>query len=81
MPIVHSDRISGTIYAITSSADRAGDMALAYLGAKSEGRADSYGVFDHKDEAEKELHDKFGSYDTERDRVYAISLDIHTIDE
>ncbi|MGO1025579.1 hypothetical protein ACTOXX_33950 [Streptomyces rubiginosohelvolus] len=81
MPIVHSDRISGTIYVITSSADRAGDMALAYLGAKSEGRTDSYGVFDHKDEAEKELHNKYGSYDTGRDRVYAISLDIRTTEQ
>lgn len=28
-----------------------------------------------------ELHSKFGSYDTDRDRVYAISLDIRTIDQ
>ena len=56
MPISHSDRISGTIYAITTSAERAGDMAIAYLRAKTEGQADSYGVYDHKDEAEKELH-------------------------
>lgn len=76
MPITHSDRISGTIYAITTSAERAGDMALAYLSAKTDGTTDSYGVYDHKDEADKELHNKFSSYDTDRDRVYAISLDI-----
>ncbi|WP_329308302.1 hypothetical protein [Streptomyces microflavus] len=81
MPIVHSDRISGTIYAITSSAELAGDMALAYLSAKTEGRNDSYGVFDHKDEAEKELYNKYGSYDTDRDRVYAITLDIHATEQ
>ncbi|MEU8101727.1 hypothetical protein [Streptomyces rubiginosohelvolus] len=81
MPIVHSDRISGTIYAITSSAERAGDMALAYLGAKAEGRTDSYGIFDHKDEAGKELHNKYGSYELDRDRVYAISLDIRTAEQ
>lgn len=81
MPIVHSDRISGTIYAITTSAERAGDMALAYLSAKNEGKTDSYGVYDHKAEADKELHNKFSSYDTDRDRVYAISLDIRVADE
>lgn len=81
MPIVHSDRISGTIYAITTSAERAGDMALAYLSAKNEGKTDSYGVYDHKAEADKELHNKFSSYGTDRDRVYAISLDIHVADE
>lgn len=81
MPISHSDRISGTIYAITTSAERAGDMALAYLSAKTEDRADSYGVYDHKADAEKELHNKFSSYDTAHDRVYAISLDIRVTDE
>jgi hypothetical protein len=81
MPITHSDRISGTIYAITTSAERAGDMAIAYLRAKTEDNTDSYGVYDHKAEAEKELHNKFSSYDTDRDRVYAISLDIRVADE
>ena len=81
MAITHSDRISGTIYAITTSAERAGDMAIAYLHAKTENKKDSYGVFDHKDEAEKELYNKFSSYDTDRDRVYAISLDIRIADE
>jgi hypothetical protein len=81
MPITHSDRISGTIYAITTSAERAGDMAIAYLNAKAENEADRYGVYDHKADAEKELHNKFGSYDTDRDRVYAISLDIRVADE
>jgi hypothetical protein len=81
MPIVHSDRISGTIYAITTTAERAGDMALVYLSAKAKGKADSYGVYDHKDEAEKELRNKFSSYNADRDRVYAISLDIRVADE
>lgn len=81
MPISHSDRISGTIYAITTSAERAGDMAIAYLRAKTDGSTDSYGVYDHKADAEKELHNKFGSYDTARDRVYAISLDIRVAEE
>jgi len=81
VPIVHSDRISGTIYAITSSAERAGDMAIAYLRSKREGATDQYGVYDHQADAEKELHNKFGSYDTDRDRVYAISLDIRIADE
>lgn len=81
MPIVHSDRISGTIYAITTSAERAGDMAIAYLRSKTEGRAEGYGVYDHQTDAEKELHNKFSSYDTDRDRVYAIRLDIRIANE
>jgi len=81
VPITHSDRISGTIYAITTSAERAGDMAIAYLRAKTERKTDSYGVYDHKADAENELHNKFGSYDTDRDRVYAVSLDIRIADE
>ena len=82
MPIVHSDRISGTIYAIATNAEHAGDMAIAYLRDKSEEKAHNhYGVFDRRDEAEKELHNNFNSYDTNRDRVYAISLDIRIADE
>lgn len=81
MAIVHSDRISGTIYAIATSAERAGDMAMKYLNAKTESKTDSYGVYDHQDEADEGLHNKFGSYDSDRDRVYAISLDIRIADE
>lgn len=82
MPISHSDRISGTIYAIATNAERAGDMALDYLRDKAEDKADShYGVYDHRDEAEKTLYNRYGSYDTDRDRVYAISLDICIAEE
>lgn len=81
MPIVHSDRISGTIYVIATSAELAGDRALDYLRDKTDDEIKSYGVFDHKADAEKELHSKFGSYNTDRDRVYAISLDVRIADE
>lgn len=82
MPIVHSDRISGTIYAIATTAERAGDMAIDYLRDKSEDREHNhFGVFDDRDAADKELHNRYGSYDTDRDRVYAISLDIRIADE
>jgi hypothetical protein len=80
MPIVHSDRISGTIYVIATSAERAGDRAIEYLRDKDD-QAKSFGVFDHQGEAERELHDRYGSYDPERDRVYAVSLDIRIADE
>lgn len=82
MPIVRSDRISGTIFAIATTAERAGDMAIDYLRDKSEDKAHQhYGVFDQRAAAEEELYNKFGSYDTNRDRVYAISLDIRIADE
>jgi hypothetical protein len=82
MPITHSDRISGTIYAIATSAESAGNMAIDYLRDKSEDREHShYGVFGERDAADKELHNKFNSYDPDRDRVYAISLDIRIADE
>lgn len=82
MPIVHSDRISGTIYVIATSAERAGDRALDYLRDKADIEVwANYGVYDHKADAEKELHNKFGSYDTDRDRVYAVSLDVRVADE
>lgn len=82
MPITHSDRISGTIYAISTRADAAQRTALNYLREKGDDETvQHYGVFDHKEEAEKELHNKFSSYDTDRDRVYAISLDVRIADE
>lgn len=82
MPITHSDRISGTIYAIATTAERAGDMAIDYLRDKSEGAEHNHhGVFDEREAADKELYNKFGSFDTDRDRVYAISLDIRIADE
>jgi hypothetical protein len=76
MPISHSDRISGTIYAIATDAESAGDLALDYLRDKTEGKTDSYGVFDHQKDAEKSLYNRYGSYGTSSDRVYAITLDI-----
>lgn len=82
MPISHSDRISGTIYAIATTAERAGDMAIDYLRDKSEdAKHNHYGVFDDRDGADKELLNKFSAYDAERDRVYAVSLDIRIADE
>ena len=81
MPIVHSDRISGTIYAIATSAERAGDMAINYLRDKTEGKTESHGVFDEQADADKELSNRYGSYDPERDRVYAVSLDVRIADE
>ncbi len=80
MPITHSDRISGTIYAIATTAERAGDMAIDYLRDKDENREHNhYGVFDQKDAAHVFLHDAFRAHD-ERERVYAISLDIRIAD-
>jgi hypothetical protein len=81
MPIVHSDRISGTIYAIADSAERAGDLAMDYLRNKSTGDADVHGVYDHQKDADAALYNRYGSYDTDRDRVYAVSLDIRVADE
>lgn len=84
MPIVHSDRISGTVYVIAASAERAQASALNYLRHKDrldDGETQQYGVFDDQAAADKELHNKFSSYDTDRDRVYAVSLDIRIADE
>lgn len=81
MPITHSDRISGTIYVIATDAERAGDMAMDHLRNKSDGEASSYGVFDHEGDADKALYNRYGSYDTTRDRIYAVSLDIRTIEK
>lgn len=81
MPIARSDRISGTIYAIATSAESAGDMALDYLRNKSSESRDVVGVFDHENEANGELHNRYGSYDPDRDRVYAITLDIRTTEQ
>jgi hypothetical protein len=82
MPIVHSDRISGTIYVISTRAEAAQRTALDYLREKGDDETvHHYGVFEDKAAAEQELHNKFGSYDTDRDRVYAISLDIRIADE
>ncbi|MFF7329626.1 hypothetical protein [Streptomyces sp. NPDC008150] len=81
MPIFHSDRISGTIYAIADSAEHAGDMALNYLQDKGENRGhDHHGVFDHKEEATAFLRDAFRAHEPE-ERVYAISLNIHVASE
>ena len=79
MPITHSDRISGTIYVIARDAERAGNMALDYLRDKDDNpERDHYGVFDHQKDADQSLHNQ---YNPERDRVYAISLDIRIADE
>ncbi|MEV0556192.1 hypothetical protein AB0I27_22420 [Streptomyces sp. NPDC050597] len=81
MPITHSDRISGTIYVIAASAERAGDRAISYLRTKTDDEVKDYGVFDEQDDAEKDLHNRYNSYDPETDRVYAVSLDIRIADE
>lgn len=81
MAITHSDRISGTIYAVATSAERAGDMAIDYLRDKDENREHNhYGVFDRRDEAKAFLRDAFRAHDAQ-ERVYAISLDIRIADE
>ncbi|MFI8191316.1 hypothetical protein ACIF8T_21275 [Streptomyces sp. NPDC085946] len=82
MPIVHSDRISGTIYVIADNAETAGDQAIEYLRDKGDDREHNhYGVFDEREAADKELHNQYNSYDPKRDRVYAFSLDIRIADE
>ena len=82
MPITHSDRISGTIYVISTRAEAAQRTALDYLREKGDDETvQHYGVFEDQAAAESELYNKFGSYDTDRDRVYAISLDIRIADE
>jgi hypothetical protein len=84
MPITHSDRISGTIYVIADNAELAGDRAINYLRHKDkldDGEAQRYLVFDDRPDADKELYDKFSACDPNRDRVYAVSLDIRIADE
>lgn len=76
MPIVHSDRISGTIYVIATSAERAQADALDYL----RDTAKDYNVFNHEADAVEKLRDAFRAHDA-RERVYAISLDIRIADE
>lgn len=76
MPIVHSDRISGTVYVIATSAERAQALALDYLRDTSK----DYNVFDHQENASERLRDAFRAHD-ERERVYAVSLDIRIADE
>ncbi|WP_432127419.1 hypothetical protein [Streptomyces sp. bgisy082] len=80
MPITYSDRISGTIYAIAQTAERAGDLAMDYLRNKN-GEPAPRGVFDRQEDADRELYNRNGSHDTDGDRVYAISLDIRVADE
>lgn len=84
MPITKSDRISGTIYVIADSAEMARARTIDYLRYQETLETDEtllYRVFNDKAAADKELHNKYGSYDTDRDRVYAISLDIRIADE
>ncbi|MEU8623344.1 hypothetical protein [Streptomyces sp. NPDC048669] len=84
MPITHSDRISGTIYVIADNAELAGDRAINYLRHKDkldDGEASHYRVFDEQADAEAELHNRFGGCDPERDRVYAISLDVRIAEQ
>ena len=76
MPITHSDRISGTVYVVADSADQARSRVGEYL----HDEANSFGVYDTRKDADTALHNRYGSYDTDRDRVYAISLDIHVAD-
>ncbi|MFI9598968.1 hypothetical protein ACIHCX_03635 [Streptomyces sp. NPDC052043] len=76
MPIVHSDRISGSIYVIATSAEAAQRMAFDYLRDTSK----DYHVFDREEDASDRLRDAFRAHD-ERERVYAVSLDIRVTDE
>lgn len=76
MPIVPSDRISGTIYVIATNAERAQRTALDYLRNES----DDHHVFDRKEDATERLRDPFRPH-TEGERVYAISLNIRIADE
>jgi spore cortex formation protein SpoVR/YcgB (stage V sporulation) len=80
MPIVHSDRISGIIHVIADSAESAGNKAIEHLLDKDDA-IKSYGVFDHRKDADQELHNRYNSYGPDRDRVCAISLDIRIADE
>lgn len=77
MPITKSDRISGTIYVIATGADDAQRLALDFLRDNS----DDYHVHGSQKDADAALHNRYGSYDTDRDRVYAVSLDIRVADE
>jgi len=82
MPITRSDQISGTIYVIATDAETAQRKALDYLQDGSEDREHNhYGVYDQRDAADKELYNKFSSYDTDRDHVYAVSLDVRIATE
>jgi hypothetical protein len=76
MPISHSDRISGTLYVIANSADRARSRIGEYL----HDEANSFGVYDTQKDADTSLHNRYGSYDPNSDRVYAVSLDIRVAD-
>ncbi|MFJ7990312.1 hypothetical protein [Streptomyces sp. NPDC096351] len=85
MPISHSDRISGTIYAIAQTAERAGDIAIDYLRNK-DGESEVFGVFDHQVDADKAMlsrraYSQEDAFGTGGDRVYAISLDIRVADK
>lgn len=77
MPITHSDRISGTIYVIAASAERARSRVGEYL----HDEANSFGVYDTQRDADTSLHNRYGSYDPDSDRVYAVSLDIRVADQ
>ncbi|MFF0009565.1 hypothetical protein ACFYQT_39925 [Streptomyces tibetensis] len=84
MTITRSDRISGTIYVIADNAEMARARTIDYLRHQETlGEDDTllHRVFDHQKDADKELHNRYGSYDTDRDRVYAISLDIRIATE
>ena len=84
MPITRSDRISGTIYVIADSAEMARARTIDYLRHEETFGEDEtllYQVFDHQKDAEKELHNAYSLHDTDRDRVYAVSLDIRIADE
>jgi len=80
MPISHSDRISGTIYAIAETAEHAGNLAMEYMRDK-DGEPAPHDVFDHQQDAEEALNDRHRSYHGDGNRVYAISLDIRVAEE
>lgn len=77
MPISKVDAISGSIYIIATDADEAQRKALNYLLDNEE----DHGVHDSQADARGDLHNQYGSFDPDRERVYAVSLDIRIADE
>ena len=71
------DAISGTIYVIASDADEAQRMAIGYL---LDNEA-THGIHDKHADARGDLHNRYSSFDPDRERVYAVSLDIRVANE
>jgi len=77
MAISKVDAISGSIYVIATDADEAQRRALDYLLDNEK----DYGGHDNQADARGDLHNQYGSFDPDRERVYAVSLDIRITDE